>query len=230
VRAFQRAAEALWEPGADDEKSQRDLRDAAFGLSLLMEDRRADVAMTARLWRAILFRTRGQEGDASRAYDLLPEELGPPVGDPSIALYLCILRERMFAERSGSLPAAIALSERLAVQVLGWFRDAGQAATARQTVVFLRRGLLRDWSAALRAAGKDARADWCGAAIQEIDRENFPTPASAELLPLAWAAPRIVALPEASAGASATDANTNGAADNENLHTPGMTTNGARGE
>lgn len=217
LRAFVRAGQALWGEHASEEAARQARGDAAFDLSLLMEARHAGVARTARLWRAFLFHARG---DDARAFDLLPTELGPPIGDPTVSLYLSILRSRVFVKEQGSYAAAIALATRLEADLPAWFESADAAAAAARTVAFLRRGLLRDWHAALTAAGQGDRAAWCSAAIQRIDQETFANPQAAELLALPWGAPPQLAFSRTAAA----DADTNGpaGADDADVSTAGF--------
>jgi len=195
VRAFVHAAGALWETSADVSTARDDaLRDATLELAILMEDRRANVASTARLWRAHLFDARG---DRARALDLLPTELEPPVGDPSVSMYMRLMRSRMSLKEHGSYPAALALTVRLENSVADWFPAPQDAAAARRTVAFVRRGMMRDWGVALAAAGDADRSTWCDRAVGRIDQEHFKAQDSSALLPLAWAAPPMIDLPTA---------------------------------
>jgi hypothetical protein len=219
MRAFASAADAFWESPSTPPASPNDaVRDATLDLAVLMEDRRSDVASTARLWRAHLFE---QRGDRTRALDLLPTELEPPVADPSISLYMRLLRCRLSLKDQGSFPATIALTNRLEVATGQWFTAPAEAAAARRTVAFVRRGMLQHWSAALTTADMADRAAWCDRAVQRIDQAHFQTPESAELLPLAWAAPPVIAAPAPQPVDSADDATKNAAS---------ASTNGTDGE
>ncbi|MCB9850790.1 MAG: hypothetical protein H6817_08805 [Phycisphaerales bacterium] len=196
VRAFAGVFNAVW-PATGDAASDGlieetpELREAMLNLSIVMEDRHATIAQTARLWRAYLF-SRG--GETSRALDLLPLSLDPPAGDASVSLFARLLRCKLFVGADDGYAATYAMLARMEERANGWFATPADRAAARRTVALERRRVAQAWGKTFADAGQADRAAWCTSAIERLDKKYFSDAEARDLLPLAWAAPPVVEL------------------------------------
>ncbi len=198
LSAFVAAFESIWQERDSDEARREAISDAAYGLAVVLEDRRKDVALTARLWQAYL---NAQIGKLARATELLPEAMSKPEKPMGVGTYARILRCRYSAGPEGGYPVAIALLARLEERCLQWFRDDPRAYPAQRAAALVRRQVLGDWEKLLQDAGHPDRAEWCADAIKRIDHVYFDTETPATVLRLEFAAPPMVDLDAAEVAA-----------------------------
>lgn len=191
LRAFGRAFAALW-PSApvEEERHEEVLREAASGLSIVLDAERSDVAAAATLWQAYLYARGGRQ---ERALDLLPLALKPlKYGDRS-GYYARLLRCRLLVEQGGGASAALALLTRIEESCGEWFDAKTAQDQARGTARLLRRQTAAGWAETLQKENKPQLAAWCHGLVDRLDQgRNGHTPDA--LLRLEYAIPALVNL------------------------------------
>ncbi|MBU0719086.1 MAG: hypothetical protein KJ749_12615, partial [Planctomycetes bacterium] len=157
LRIFSSALRAFLSIGAPGEDSAA-VREAASGLSALLEDRSAPVAVAAALWQACL---REQAGDPERAIavlDLALEE--PKKATLPHAFFARLLRCRLLAAGGGHA-TALALLVQIEERCFDWIPNEADRANALRATTLVEIQILRAWHTAL--AGKEATSarQWC---------------------------------------------------------------------
>lgn len=159
----------------DDSSAGRDrLIDACINVSVYLDDKSPGVAESAKLWQGVAYRKAGRP-------DRTLQLLWPAIGNISsnrVDFYARIERCRALLER-GQHVSALALAVKLNERLDEWMKNESEEtkSQARDTLIWVRVAIHRDWAESLRKNGETARAKTADEAAEKLLGEHpFPAP------------------------------------------------------
>ena len=167
--AFARALRAYLVPGEGAERT-RAMRQAASGLSPLLEASNRAVVESATLWQACL---RSEAGEGERAASVLDLALADPLpqGVP-YAFFSRLLRCRLIAADDGHA-VALALLMQLEERCQGWFSNDIDRDNAVRAAQFARIQVLADWHHKMPLPEQESERQWCVERATKLIDEHF---------------------------------------------------------
>lgn len=161
----------------DDSVAGKDrLIDACINVSVYLDDKSPGVAESAKLWQGVAYRKAGRP-------DRTLQLLWPAIGNISsnrVDFYARIERCRALLE-GGQHVSALALAVKLNERLDEWMKNENEEtkSLARDTLIWVRVAIHRDWAESLRKNGESARAKTADEAAEKLLGEH-PFPASPE--------------------------------------------------
>lgn len=194
LRAFGNALAAYLTPSTDDSAYRRS-REAAAGLSVMLESDDARIAAAAALWQGAIFVNIDLPDRALAVLDLALAP--PPPQDARAALFARLLRCRALAKQGRTTPA-MALLYQLEERCEDWFPVEADRGDALRAVTLVAYETLGAWHDALSPETAGQERQWCARTAARLIEERF-TPESRSVLRLDRTVPAIATSPEGDA-------------------------------